>query len=82
VQEDSNAAGLHHFKLKVGFEALPVHRAFVPHPLLRPLVGQASLEAMRFLLRRQPGNRWLKKASGVMASVVEGKSVLPAGPSK
>src|SRR5262249_2031216 len=36
VQAASNNAGLHGFKTKVGFEARPVHRAFVLQPLLRP----------------------------------------------
>jgi hypothetical protein len=34
--------GLHQFKLKVGFEAQAVHRAFVLHPALRPHWRAAS----------------------------------------
>lgn len=43
IQAESNEAGLHTFKTKVGFEAKPVYRAFVLHPLLRPFANRLTL---------------------------------------
>ena len=70
IQSESNAAGLHRFKTKVGFEARPVHRAFVPHPLLRPLVNRSTLLGVNTALRLRSGHRRLKKASGVLARML------------
>ncbi len=72
IQADSHAAGLHRFKTKLGFEARPVHRAFVFHPLLRPLVGRVSRRTLRWLQRQCPGHRWLKKAVSVVDLALDG----------
>jgi len=69
VQNESNAAGLHKFKLKLGFEARAVHRAFVPHPLMRPLFNRWTLWGVSTMLRFKPGERHLRKAQGVLASI-------------
>lgn len=69
VQNESNAAGLHRFKLKLGFEARAVHRAFVPHPLMRPLFNPLTLWGVSTMLRFKPGGRHLRKAQGVLASM-------------
>jgi hypothetical protein len=71
IQESSNATGLHQFKVKVGFEAIPVRRVFVPHPLLRPFVNQLSLAVGHRAARYFPGNRALKKGCGVLARLVD-----------
>lgn len=60
--------GLHQFKLKVGFEAQPVHRAFVPHPILKPFISRFSHKLLRGLLKRFPSNRALRKAEGLIAT--------------
>ncbi len=70
VQEGSNAQGLHQFKTRVGFEAIPVHRAFVLHPLLQPFANRLSLAMARRVLKLAPANRILRKACGVLARVV------------
>ena len=70
VQAKSNAAGLHRFKMKVGFEARPVHRAFVPHPLLRPFVNKLTLWGVNAALQFWPRNLGLKIAGGVLASML------------
>lgn len=67
VQAENNAAGLYAFKRKVGFEAQPVHRAFVLHPFLRPLVNRLTLRSMNLALRFWPRGRVLKKAEGTLA---------------
>jgi len=78
IQAESNATGLHRFKMKVGFEARPVHRAFVPHPLLRLFVNRLTLWGVNTALRSRPGDRRLKKAGGVLACMLGDTSMLYA----
>lgn len=73
VQEESKAASLHDFKLKAGFKAVPVHRAFLAHPLLSPVAARGALALVHLALRITPGNRMLRKASGVLARLVPGR---------
>jgi hypothetical protein len=76
IQADSNKDGLHTFKTKVGFEAIPVHRVFVLHPVLRPLANRITLWGINTALRLKPGERALKKAEGMLASML-GENRLP-----
>jgi hypothetical protein len=62
----------------VGFEARAVHRAFVAHPLLRPLVNPLTLWGVNTALRLRPGNRRLKKAGGVLACMLGDTRALEA----
>jgi hypothetical protein len=71
IQESSKADGLHHFKVKVGFEAIPVRRIFLPHPLLRPFVSRLSLAIGHRAMHLFPGNRVLRKGCGVLARLIE-----------
>lgn len=68
IQEVSKADGLHRFKNRVGFEACPIHRAFVFHPLLRPLANPVTLWAMRACVRVWPDSRVLRKTAGLLAT--------------
>jgi hypothetical protein len=68
VQKSSMESGLHEFKLRVGFEARKVHRAFVIHPLLRPLANRWTLRIMQTALKIAPHNRLLKKGIGSLAT--------------
>jgi len=70
VQAASNAEGLHRFKLKMGFEAVPVHRAFVIHPLLRPFANRLSWRLINGILKRSPRHPLLKKAEGALRMVL------------
>jgi hypothetical protein len=70
IQEGTNASGLHDFKLRVGFEAVPVHRAFSVHPYLKPLANPLSLKVATGLLTALPDNRWLRKACGALKFIV------------
>lgn len=72
IQAESNASGLHRFKIKVGFEAHPVHRAFVPHPYLRPFVNQSVLWGVNRALRFRPKDRRLKKLGGALEYMLGG----------
>jgi hypothetical protein len=71
IQAQSGEAGLHAYKLKVGFEAVPVHRAFALNPLLQPLANRLTLQTLRFLLKMRPGATQLKKASGALSALIE-----------
>jgi hypothetical protein len=53
---------LHRFKVKMGFEACPVHRAFLVNPLLRPVVNRVSWRLVKGLVRLFPRNAILRKA--------------------
>ena len=79
IRDDDNAGGLHRYKKKVGCEARPVHRAFVFHPLLRPLVNRLTLWGVNALLRFRPGDDRLLKARGVLTCLLGGTHVLEVG---
>lgn len=70
VQLEGNAEGLHTFKEKAGFEAYPVNRVVVLHPLLRPLANRFTLLGLEAALRLKPGDRRLRKASGLLAGLL------------
>jgi hypothetical protein len=70
IEEGADLAGLHAFKTKVGFEARPVHRVFVIHPLLRPFANRLALWGTRAALRMYPEGRLLRKARGVLANLL------------
>jgi hypothetical protein len=71
IQPDSDEAGLHAFKTKLGFEAIPVHRVFVPSPLLRPFVNRLVLQGVKLALRVEPGQRQLEKMSGLLTTMLK-----------
>ena len=71
IQTVNNTAGLHIFKTKLGFEAKPVHRAFVAHPLLRPFANSVTQQCVRVMLTLVPRNRGLKKCDGVLSTMLE-----------
>jgi hypothetical protein len=78
IQVESNTAGLHRFKTKVGFQARAVHRAFMPHLLLRPFVSPLTLWGVNTALRLRPADRRLHEARGVLACMLGDTSVLEA----
>ncbi|HEX3179404.1 MAG TPA: hypothetical protein VHZ49_22200 [Methylomirabilota bacterium] len=81
IQLGGKAAGLHRFKLKVGFEAVPVHRAFVLRRSLRPVVRRATLKlasaGVNVALQLRPRSARLKTLGGLVACML-GDSGLPA----
>lgn len=74
LAEAGNAAGLYQFKTEIGFEARPVHRAFVFHPLLRPLANRLTLQlalcGINTAVHLVPANHHLRRASGVLSSML------------
>jgi hypothetical protein len=79
IQEVSKAQGLHAFKKKVGFECRPVHRAFVFHPLLKPLANRGTLWGLRIGRWLRPRSRTLRKAAGLLATYL-GDTPMPDDP--
>jgi hypothetical protein len=78
IQELNQSGGLHAYKKKVGFEADPVHRAFVLHPLLRPFANQLALKGANIIKQVFPRNRLVKKASGMLSLLIGGEPPLEA----
>lgn len=66
IQALANSEGLHRFKLKMGFEAHPVHRAFLVNPLLKPFVNRFSWRLASGLMKLSPANPMLRKAEGAL----------------
>ena len=73
VQEDAKRDTMDRFKRKMGFEAWPIHRGFMLHPLLKPLANRVTLSALRACTRYWTSNRALRKATGLLATYLAGK---------
>lgn len=71
IQEIGKANSLHHFKCRVGFEAVPVHRVFAFHPLVRPLANSVVLRMLRLGVRMRPQSASLRKAAGLLATYLD-----------
>jgi len=74
LQAVSRAEGLHQFKLKMGFECIPVHRAITFNPLVRPVINRASWKLLNGLLKLSPRNPMLKKAEGALRVALEARN--------
>lgn len=57
---------LHRFKVKIGFKAVPIYRAFLLHPLLQPVVNRVSWKITNALARVWPHNSLFRKAEIVL----------------
>jgi hypothetical protein len=68
IQDTDNWEGLHDFKIKVGFEACPVHRAFVFRPSVASFANRCSYWVLKGLERLLPRNRIVRKASGMLSA--------------
>ena len=66
LQAVSRAEGLHQFKLKMGFNSIPVHRTIALNPLIRPVVNRLSWKVINGLLKLSPRHPMLKKAEGAL----------------
>jgi hypothetical protein len=74
IQEGAQHSGLHDYKRKIGFEAKPVHRAFMIHPVLRPFANRVTLRCMKIALRLKPGNRRIAKGIGALNYLLSQKN--------
>jgi hypothetical protein len=70
VDPAANTPGLHRFKVKMGFRAIPVCRIFSFHPLIRPFVGRASLGLLGAITKKFPNNRRLLLAEHALKHVL------------
>lgn len=64
IQNSRGNDGLHQYKIRVGFQAIPVKRIFIIHPYLKPFVGIIK-KCVFFLLSLFPKNRLLRKSAGI-----------------
>jgi uncharacterized protein (UPF0248 family) len=66
IQFDSNKDGLHRFKLKIGFNPIPVHRVFIIRKSLFFLKSKTFKIIFRILIKIYKSNRRFKKIEGVL----------------
>ena len=81
MQTGLEESGLHRFKVKVGFRPVPVRRCYTVHPLLRPGVNRVTLKSVERISAARPGSRALRKAGGVLRSLVDDCPRRRGGPS-
>ena len=67
IQNGSSRDGLHAFKERIGFEAVPIRRNFILSPGLRLVANPILLGLIRLALKAQPGSRVLNKAEGMLS---------------
>lgn len=75
VQPNSKKDSLHHFKLSVNLEAIPVVRKIRINPFLRVAVNPATLAGVRMLERMLPNERHVLAARGALELVMNGNKV-------
>jgi hypothetical protein len=72
VRLGSDQRAMHEYNTRIGFEAIPMRRVFLPHPLLAPFLRPRLAYAMlRRLSAARPASALLAKAAG-MAGVLSG----------
>jgi hypothetical protein len=77
LQETSNILPLHRFKVRMGYQAVPQVRTFLPHPLLSAwLRSPLCSRALDYLASRFPGKVVLSKMAG-LASLLSGRQQDP-----
>lgn len=72
VQPDSKVDSLHHFKLSVNLEAIPVVRRIQVNPLFRVAFNPATVAAARLVERMFPTTRHVLAARGALELMVNG----------
>ena len=77
IDPTANTPGLHRFKVKLGFQSVPVRRVFCAHPLLRVFVRPASLVLSKAAAKWGRGNYRLGLAEHVLKHVLHRSQVLP-----
>lgn len=64
--QEGDFDGLHRFKLKCGFEAIPVQRIFVINPKYKIFINGISLKLAKSIIHLFPDNRIARKLNGVI----------------
>lgn len=75
VQPNSKKDSLHHFKLSVNLEAIPVVRKIRINPFLRVAVNPATLAGVRMLERMLPNRRHILAARGALELIMNGNKL-------
>ena len=75
VQPNSKLDSLHHFKLSVNLEALPVIRKIKINPFLRPVLNSASLAGVRLLEKIFPNTRHILAARGALELMINDEHI-------
>jgi hypothetical protein len=77
IQVNVHELSMHKYKTRMGYEALPLHRKFVLHPLVRPLVTSALLSwGWEKLAAARPHSANLRKLAG-MSRLLSGRQKAP-----
>lgn len=77
LQVDVNELSMHKYKVRMEYEALPMRRTFVLHPLLRPLLASPlASRAWQRLAKARPQFSALRKAAG-LARLLSGEETSP-----
>jgi hypothetical protein len=71
IQKASKKDTLHDFKLRIGFDAVPVKRVFAVNPKYRPFINKYSYGIVKLLLKMFPHDRRMNKLEGVMSAINE-----------
>lgn len=69
IQKSSKKDTLHDFKLRIGFDAVPVKRVFVVNPRYKPFINKYSHGIVKLLLKMFPHDRRINKLEGVMSVI-------------
>jgi hypothetical protein len=70
LRTESRAESLHHFKLSLGYEAIPVKRVVRFHPLIKPVIGPWLAPLADAVERTFPSNRRVRAAAGALKLVL------------
>jgi hypothetical protein len=62
LEQTPSSAGLHRFKMKLGFQAIPVRREFRMHPMLRGMACRFGVGILKLLRRPRRRSRRLSLA--------------------
>ncbi len=84
LRAETSVDSLHHFKVSVGLQAVPVVRKVVVHPLLRPAVNRGTLVAARAAERAVPSARMPRAARAALEFLLDppGEVGVGAGPER
>ena len=65
--QEGDFEGLHRFKLKCGFDAIPVQRIFVVNPKYKIFINSITLQLAKSIIQIFPKNRLARKLKGVIS---------------
>lgn len=70
LSTDEVTGGLHQFKLKTGFQAIPVHREYIVPIWAKPLINRVTLLVGKTVLHLRPSEQRLRKLIKVLEQMV------------